>query len=249
MQRWKLTLEYDGLPFCGWQHQPGKASVQSVLQEAIRKFSGEEPQIHVAGRTDAGVHAAGQVAHIDLERDVDAMEIQGALNFHLKPHPVAVLKVEAVSDDFHARHAAVMRHYRYRLINRRAPLALDLGRAWHVPLTLDGPLDTESMHLAAQHLLGHHDFTTFRAADCQAKSPLRSISSFAVTRTGDTISFDVSARSFLHHQVRNMVGTLVLVGRGKWQADDVRAALEACDRAAGGPTAPPDGLTFMQVDY
>ena len=248
MPKFKLTLEYDGSPFCGWQRQGETQplpSVQQTLEDAILKFSGETVNLQVAGRTDAGVHALAQVAHVDLAREISPGEIQGALNFHVKPHPVAVLKVESVGDDFHARMSAKARHYTYRIINRRAPLALDHNRAWHVPIQLD----ETAMQAAANHLLGHHDFTSFRAADCQAKSPLKTLDRFDIVRHGDDIDCHVSARSFLHHQVRNMVGTIALAGRGKWQPDDVKKALDACDRSAAGPTAPPDGLFFIRVDY
>ncbi len=245
-QRWKLTIEYDGGPFSGWQRQAdGILSVQQVIEDAIARLGETAPRLHVAGRTDAGVHARGQVAHVDLERPMTADELQGALNFHVRPHPVVILKVEAVDETFHARFGAVMRHYLYRINNRRAPLAIDAGHVWHLPARLD----VGAMRAGAQHLLGKHDFSTFRAAACQAKGPIRSLTRFDITEDGDEISCHVSAPSFLHHQVRNMVGTLAEVGRGRWQPDEVKHALEAKDRAAGGATAPADGLYFMKVEY
>lgn len=246
MQRWKVLIEYDGRSFAGWQRQAdGILSVQQVVEEAITKFSGEVARTIVAGRTDAGVHARGQVAHFDLARPVDAPEIMGALNFHLKPHPVAILAVEPVADTFSARFDAFYRTYEYRICCRRAPLALDKGRIWQIPTTLD----VAAMQAGAQHLLGQHDFSSFRATACQAKSPIRTLDSFVITAQDNELICRVGAPSFLHHQVRNMVGTLVEVGKGKWTPDDVATALAARDRRAGGPTAPPDGLYFMRVDY
>ena len=245
MPRWKLTLEYDGRPFSGWQIQDSALTVQGVLQDAVRKFSGEDAPVHAAGRTDAGVHARGQVAHIDLARTTTADEIQGALNFHVKPHPIAVLAVDAVADDFHARFSAVQRHYLYRIINRRAPLAIDSGHALHVPYAVDLP----AMQHAVQLLVGRHDFSTFRAADCQSDSPVKTLDAIDLQRHNDEIHLHVSARSFLYHQVRNMVGSLLMVGSGKWSVDDFAAAFKAADRTKGGPTAPPDGLYFMRADY
>ncbi|MGE3770370.1 MAG: tRNA pseudouridine(38-40) synthase TruA [Bdellovibrionales bacterium] len=245
MTRWKLTIEYDGTPFSGWQAQAGCTTVQGVLEEALHKFSGERAELAVAGRTDAGVHAAGQVAHVDLLRDTTVDEIQGALNFHVKPHPIAVLNVEAVAPEFHARFDAKQRHYRYRLINRRAPLALEAGRALHVAHRLD----VAAMDSAAKLLLGNHDFSTFRAADCQGKSPIKTLDAVRFDVAGEVIDFHVSARSFLYHQIRNMIGSLLFVGSGKWTVADFEAAFKAADRTKGGPTAPPDGLCFMRVDY
>ncbi len=245
MTRWKLTLEYDGRPFVGWQRQDNGRSVQQTLEDAIRRFSGVEVRVHGAGRTDAGVHALAQVAHFDLEKDASALAVHGALNAHIRPWPVAVLTAEPVTDAFHARFSATGRRYLYRIVNRRAPLALDHGRAWQVAR----PLDAEAMDEAAQMLLGRHDFSTFRASLCQAGSPVKTLDRLRVERTGEDIRITAAARSFLHHQVRNMVGTLVLVGMGKWSAPMVRAALEARDRGRGGPTAPPDGLYFTGVTY
>jgi len=245
MQRWKLTVEYDGRPFVGWQRQDNGPSVQQALEEAVQKMSGESVRVHGSGRTDAGVHALGQVAHFDLEKPFAALKIRDALNYHLRPWPVAVLEVEAADAEFHARLTSIGRSYLYRILNRRAPPALDAGRVWHVQRALDA----EAMHVAAQVLVGRHDFTTFRASLCQAKSPLKSLDRLDVERVGDEVRVHAAARSFLHHQVRNMVGTLELVGTGKWTADDVRRALEARDRSKGGPTAPPDGLYFIAARY
>jgi len=245
MPRWKLTIEYDGRPFSGWQAQQNCTTVQGVLEEAIQKFSGEEARLHVSGRTDTGVHALGQVAHMDLDRETTADEIQGALNYHVKPYPISVLAVEAVDSEFHARFSAIQRHYVYRIINRRAPLALETGRALHVPYTLD----MIAMQQAAALLIGHHDFSTFRAADCQSNSPMRTVDYAGFTHEDEDIRFHVSARSFLYHQIRNMIGSLLLVGSGKWSVDDFLTAFKAADRSKGGPTAPADGLYFMKVDY
>jgi len=245
MPRYRLVLEYDGAPFCGWQRQSARASVQASLEAAVLAFCGEQVQVVAAGRTDAGVHACGQVAHLDLVRAVAVETLRNALNFHLKPQPVVVLEASAAGDEFHARFDARMRHYRYRIVNRRAPLALDRGRAWLVP----GRLDAEMMHEAGQRLVGRHDFTSFRSALCQAKSPVKTLSQLSVVRSGSEIELWARARSFLHHQVRNMVGTLKLVGEGRWSVDQIDAALAARDRAAAGPTAPACGLCLMQVDY
>lgn len=245
MARYRLTLEYDGSPFCGWQRQKGELSVQQVLEEAIERFSGERVVTQAAGRTDAGVHALGQVVHFDLGRAWDPFRIREALNYHTKPHPVAVLDSAAVGDDFEARFSAVARHYEYRILNRRARPALDARRVWHVPV----PLDADAMHAAAQLVLGRHDFTTFRAAECQAKSPEKTLDVLDVSRQLDVIVVIASARSFLHHQVRSMVGSLKLVGEGKWRPRDFRAALDARDRSRCGPLAPPDGLYLTKVDY
>ncbi len=245
MQRWKLTVEYDGRPFVGWQRQDNGPSVQQSLEEAVFRLSGETVRVHGSGRTDAGVHALGQVCHFDLERPFTGMKLRDAVNFHLKPAPIAVIEVEPVDESFHARLTSVGRTYVYRIVNRRAPLALEAGRAWHVTR----PLDAEAMHEAAQGLVGAHDFTSFRASLCQAKSPLKTLDRLAVERVGDEVRVHAAARSFLHHQVRNMVGTLELVGIGKWTAADVTRALEARDRSKAGPTAPPDGLYFVSARY
>ena len=245
MQRWKLTIEYDGRPFSGWQLQEHAPSVQQTLEEAILRMSGETVRVHASGRTDAGVHALGQVIHFDLEKPFVGLKLREALNFHLRPAPIAVLQAEAVSDDFHARLSSIGRSYIFRIINRRAPLTLDQGRAWHVKR----PLDAEAMHEAAQVLVGKHDFSSFRASLCQAKSPVKTLDSISVARTGEEIRISVAARSFLHHQVRNMVGTLEMVGAGRWNADDIRRILEARNRSAAGPTCPPDGLYFIESRY
>ena len=245
MRRFRLLIEYDGRPFVGWQRQENGPSVQAALEDAIAAFSGERVTVHGAGRTDAGVHAAGQVAHFDLEKEMTPAQVQGALNHHLKPWPIAVRDVRRAQEDFHARFSARRRVYRYRIVNRRAPLTVDRGLAWHVIR----PLDAEAMHAAAQHLVGRHDFTTFRHVGCQAKSPVKTLDLLAVERVGEELHVHAMARSFLHHQVRSMVGTLALVGMGKWSADDVAAALAARDRRALGHNAPPDGLMLMRVDY
>ncbi len=245
MTRYKLTLEYNGAPYVGWQRQTNGPSVQAHLETAVHRLSGETVIVHGAGRTDAGVHAVGQVAHFDLERPFDADTIRDALNFHLKPEPIAVLDAEVVTAEFHARFSAIRRTYRYRVICRRAPLALERGRAWWVPV----PLDTAAMADAAGILCGRHDFTTFRAAECQARSPVKTLDRLDVRQDGDTIEFTVAARSFLHHQVRNMVGSLRLVGEGKWRTRELHDALLAKDRRAGGVTAPASGLTLLRVDY
>ena len=245
MPRYRIVVEYDGGPFQGWQRQATGPTVQSVLEEAAARLAGEPVRVSGAGRTDAGVHALGQVAHLDLPRPHPAGTVRDAINAHARPHPVAVLAAEAVPDTFDARFSAIRRHYRYEIVNRRAPLALDAGRAFRVPQ----PLDAEAMHRAAQALVGRHDFTTFRAAQCQAKSPIRTLEAIAVTRAGDRVVLATCARSFLHNQVRSMVGSLVLVGLGRWTEADVGRALAARDRAACGPVAPPDGLYLAAVDY
>jgi tRNA pseudouridine38-40 synthase len=238
MPRYKLTLEYDGAPFVGWQMQDNGLSVQGVLAAALAAFCGETVAVQGAGRTDAGVHARGQVAHIDLAKRWDTDTVRDAVNAHLRPHPVAVLVAEVAADDFDARFSARQRHYRYRIINRRADLALERERAWRI----GRPLDVAAMHAAAHHLVGKHDFTTFRAAECQAKSPVKTLDRLDVAPDGDEICVHASARSFLHTQVRSMVGSLAMVGEGRWSGDDLARALAARDRAACGPVAPPDGL-------
>ena len=245
MTRFKLTMEYDGGAFFGWQRQAGQVSVQEVLEAAIYKFCGREITVFAAGRTDARVHALGQVAHFDLEKQTTPHEVMSAINAHLRPHLVAVVKAEVAADDFDARRSARQRRYLYRIVSRHAPLTVDRGRAWLVPVDLD----TDAMHAAAQLLVGHHDFTSFRASVCQALSPEKTLHALDVSRRDDEILIQATARSFLHHQVRNMVGTLKLVGEGNWTAQDVADALAARDRAKAGPTAPPEGLYLMQVDY
>lgn len=245
MPRYKLTIEYDGGSFYGWQRQNEDPTVQAVLEKAAFSLSGVETVVQGAGRTDSGVHALAQVAHLDFAKDYPADTVRDALNYHVRPHPVSVLAVEIVPDDFHARFSATGRAYLYRILNRRSPPAVDLGRVWWMAT----PLDAEIMHEAAQGLLGQHDFSTFRAADCQAKSPVKTLDRLDVSRVGEEIHVVCEARSFLYHQVRNFVGTLHLVGQGKWQPADVVAALEKCDRAQGGPTAPAAGLYLTRVRY
>ncbi len=245
MPRYKLTIEYDGTPFVGWQVQDNGPSVQGVLTEAIAAFTGERVVVAGAGRTDAGVHALGQVAHVDLAKDWDGDTVRDAMNFHLRPRPIAVLTAEQVAENFDARFSAIKRHYLYRIVNRRADLALDQNRAWRVPRPLDG----DAMHAAAQSLVGRHDFTTFRTAECQAKSPVKTLDRLDVERDGDEVHVTASARSFLHHQVRSMVGSLVHVGEGKWSAEDLAAALAARDRTRCGQVAPPQGLYLVRVEY
>ncbi|WP_020187260.1 tRNA pseudouridine(38-40) synthase TruA [Methylopila sp. 73B] len=245
MARFRLLVEYDGAPFAGWQRQANGASVQGALEDAFRAFANEAVVVKGAGRTDAGVHASGQVAHVDLAREWRTDTVRDAVNAHLRPLPVAVLEAERVSDAFDARFSAVRRHYVYRVVDRRPPLALDAGRAWRVPK----PLDVAAMDAAAKRLLGRHDFTTFRSAHCQATSPLRTLDRLDVAREGQAVLIRTDARSFLHNQVRSMAGSLVEVGIGRWIADDLAQALEKADRAACGPVAPPEGLTLTQVDY
>jgi tRNA pseudouridine38-40 synthase len=245
MARWKLTIEYDGRPFMGWQHQPHGPSIQAEIEQAILKFSGESVRLHGAGRTDAGVHALGQVAHFDLGKETTGKTVREALNAYLRPLPISVLDAETPPAGFDARLSARRRRYLYRVLNRPARPALDIGRAWHVPYELD----VEAMREATKPLLGKHDFTSFRAAECQAKSPVKTLDRLDILQDGTALDFAVAARSFLHHQVRNMVGTLMLVGRGKWNPDQVAEALAARNRSAAGPTAPPDGLYLVAVEY
>jgi tRNA pseudouridine38-40 synthase len=245
MPRYRVTVEYDGGPFVGWQRQDNGPSIQGSLEQAIAQFSGETVTVTGAGRTDAGVHAFGQVAHFDLAKDFAPEKVRDALNHFVRPSPIAVLSAEVADLDFHARFSAKARHYLYRIVCRRAPLALDRGHAWQVV----HELDADAMHEAAQTLIGRHDFTTFRAAECQAKSPVKTLDRLSVRRSLDEIDIEASARSFLHHQVRSIVGTLKLVGEGKWRARDVADALKACDRSRCGPVAPPDGLHLVRVDY
>jgi tRNA pseudouridine38-40 synthase len=245
MTRYKLVIEYDGTPFVGWQFQAVGRSVQQALEEAIQRFCGESVRIQGAGRTDTGVHATHQVAHVDLGREWPADTVRDAINAHLRPAPVAILAASRVADDFNARTSAVRRHYLYRIVSRRAPLALDANRAWLVKWRLDAG----AMQEAAQLLVGRHDFSTFRAAECQAASPVKTLDRLDVEGIGDEIRIFATARSFLHHQVRSMVGSLQLVASGKWSAGDLRAALESRDRSRCGPMAPPTGLYLIGVDY
>jgi tRNA pseudouridine38-40 synthase len=247
MPRYRLRVEYDGTPYVGWQRQDNGPSVQGAIEAAILSLTGETVSIRGAGRTDSGVHAMGQVAHADLTRSWKEHTLRNALNAHLgmAGERVVILDAAAVPDNFDARFSAVKRHYLYRIISRRAPLALEANRAWFVTKELDHA----AMHAAGQVLVGKHDFTTFRAAQCQANSPVRTIDRLDVTRSGDLIEIRVSAQSFLHNQIRSFAGTLKLAGEGKWSVEDVRAALEARDRKACGPVAPPDGLYFLAVDY
>jgi len=245
MPRYKLTIEYDGGPFVGWQVQESGLTVQGQLMAAVEAFCGERVKVSGAGRTDAGVHALGQVAHVDLARDFDTDTVLDAITAHLRPHPIAVLSAEKVPENFDARFSAVGRHYLYRIVNRRGDLTLMRGKAWRLPRVLDHA----AMHAAAQRLVGRHDFTTFRHIECQAKSPVKTLDRLDVVREGEELRVAASARSFLHTQVRSMVGALVAVGDGRWSADDVSAALAARDRKACAALAPPDGLYLVKVDY
>ena len=249
MPRYAIKVEYHGGPFSGWQRQSGQPSVQEAIETALKKLEPDAPGIAAAGRTDAGVHATGQVAHADLAKDWDPFRLSEALNFHLKPAPVAILKAARVEDDFHARFSAVERRYLFRLISRRAPLTHDAGLAWRVL----SPLDAEAMREGAGHLVGHHDFTTFRSTICQAKSPVKTLDEITITEHeiphGTEYRFFLRARSFLHNQVRSIVGTLERVGAGAWNPEDVAAALDARDRAACGPVSPPQGLYLTGVRY
>ena len=245
MPRYRLTLEYDGAPFVGWQRQDNGPSVQGALEDAIEKLSGERVTVTGSGRTDAGVHALGQVAHFDLVKEFEPGKVRDALNHYLRPNPVVVLDSNVADGEFHARFSAQARHYLFRILNRRSPPALETGKVWHV----SPKLDAEAMHAAAQVLVGQHDFTTFRAAECQAQSPVKTLDRLDVSRRADEIHIEASARSFLHHQIRSFAGTLKLVGEGKWTARDVADALAAKDRARCGPVSPPDGLYLVRVDY
>jgi len=243
--RFRLTVEYDGRPFMGWQRQAHGPTVQQTIEQAVTLVTGEIATVHAAGRTDAGVHATGMVAHVDIEKSITPFRLMEALNARTRPHPVAILDCGVVPDDWHARFSCVGRRYRYRIAERRAPLALREGQAWR----LSPPLDAAAMHEAAQRLVGLHDFTTFRSAHCQSASPVKTLDRLDVTRIDGGIEVYAAARSFLHHQVRSMVGCLSLVGRGKWSADDLTAALNAKERDALGLNAPPDGLYFVEAVY
>jgi tRNA pseudouridine38-40 synthase len=243
--RYRLTIEYDGADLVGWQRQANGMSVQEALETAFFRFCGERLTVFGAGRTDAGVHALAQVAHVDLARPADPETIRSAINHHLRPHMISLVAVMPAPPGFNARLSARRRHYLYRILNRRAPPALERGRVWHVA----PPLDLDAMRRGARHLVGHHDFSTFRDSLCQAKSPVKTLEALDITRDGDEIHIAAHARSFLHHQVRNMAGTLKLVGLGSWQPADVATALTARDRRAGGPAAPAEGLTLVAIDY
>jgi tRNA pseudouridine38-40 synthase len=245
MPRFKLTIEYDGGPFVGWQRQENGRSVQQAIEEAVAAFSGEKIVLKGAGRTDSGVHALGQVAHFDLVRERTPEVVRDATNANLRPQPIVILGAEVVGEDFDARFSACRRHYLYRILERRAPPALDRGRVWWVAQ----PLDVEAMHAAAQALVGQHDFTTFRSSQCQAKSPVKTLDRLDVSREGDEVVIRATARSFLHNQVRSMAGTLKKVGDGSWPVAAVGEALAAKDRARSGPVAPPDGLYLVAVEY
>ena len=245
MTRFALTVEYNGSPYVGWQRQELGVTVQGAIEEAVKKVTGEEVAVHGAGRTDAGVHARGMRAHVDIAKDISAFRLTGAINAHLMPHPIAVVACEVVADDWHARYSCTGRAYEYRIVNRRSPLTIDLRRAWRI----GQPLNAEAMHEAAQLLVGLHDFTTFRSTHCQSASPIKTLERLDVRREGGQIIVEAVAQSFLHHQVRSMVGCLAAVGHGRWSAADLQAALGAKDRAALAENAPPDGLYFMQAFY
>jgi tRNA pseudouridine38-40 synthase len=243
--RWRLTIEYDGGPFMGWQRQDHGPSVQQTLEEALQRMTGEQAAFNGAGRTDAGVHALAMAAHVDIDRPLTAHRLREGLNALVRPHPISVLAVEPVADDWHARFSCIGRRYLYRILDRRAPPALDAGRVWHIAV----PLELEEMREGASHLIGRHDFTTFRSAHCQSDSPVKTLDRLEVVRAGEEIDVTAAARSFLHHQVRSIVGCLALVGRGQWKPDDMRKALEARDRVALGFNAPPHGLYFVEAVY
>lgn len=245
MTRWRLTVEFDGGPFMGWQRQDHGPSVQQAIEEAIEQMTGEEVRLHCAGRTDAGVHGLAMSAHVDIDKELTPHRLREGANALLRPQPVALTAVETVADDWHARFSCIGRRYLYRILNRRAPPTLDKGRVWHIAQQLDVAAMAEGAH----HLIGHHDFTTFRSVHCQSQSPVKTLDSLSVEQVGEEVHIRAAARSFLHHQVRSMVGTLSLVGRGQWVPADVRAALEARDRQALGLNAPPEGLYFVEAVY
>ena len=245
MTRWRLTVEYEGSPFMGWQRQDHGPSVQQSIEEALAKMTGELPAVHAAGRTDAGVHALAMSAHVEIAKALTDHRLREGLNALVRPHPISILSAEPVADDWHARFSCVGRRYLYRILNRRAPAALDAGRVWHIAV----PLDADAMAEGAAMLVGRHDFTTFRSAHCQSDSPVRTLDRLEVSRSGEEIHVRAAARSFLHHQVRSMVGCLALVGRGQWQPSDMKAALDARDRSALGFNAPPHGLYFVEAIY
>lgn len=245
MTRWRLTIEYDGAPFMGWQRQEHGPSVQQTLEEALEQMTGEQAAFTAAGRTDAGVHALAMPSHVEIERELTPHRLREGLNALVRPHPISVLEVEQVADDWHARFSCLGRRYRYRILNRRAPPALDAGRVWHIAV----PLDLEAIRAGAAYLIGRHDFTTFRSVQCQSDSPVKTLDALEVSRAGEEIRVTAAARSFLHHQVRSMVGCLAMVGRGQWQPEDISKALEARDRSALGFNAPPHGLYFVEAVY
>ena len=245
MTGWRLTIEYDGGPFMGWQRQEHGPSVQQALEEALFRMTGELAAVHAAGRTDAGVHALAMSAHTEIEKTVTAHRLREGLNALVRPQPISVLAVEPVADDWHARFSCIGRRYLYRILNRRAPPALERGKVWHIPV----PLDVGAMQESARFLVGRHDFTTFRSVQCQSDSPVKTLDRLEVSRVGEEVHVQAAARSFLHHQVRSMVGCLALVGRGQWQPEDIRRALEARDRSALGFNAPPHGLYFIEAIY
>ena len=245
MTRWRLTIEYDGGPFMGWQRQEHGPSVQQMLEEALERMTGEEARFTAAGRTDAGVHALAMSAHVDVMKSLTPHRLREGLNALVRPQPISVLDVEEVADDWHARFSCIGRRYLYRILARRAPPALDSGRVWHIA----GPLDVEAMREGAAHLVGKHDFTTFRSAQCQSDSPVKTLDRLEVSQAGEEIHVTAAARSFLHHQVRSMVGCLAMVGRGQWRPEDMKTALEARDRSALGFNAPPQGLYFIEAVY
>jgi len=245
MTRFRLTVEFDGAPFMGWQRQAHGPSVQQALEEAVERVTGETVVSHAAGRTDAGVHALAMTAHVDVEKAITPFRLMEGVNALIRPNPIAILACEIVPGDWHARFSCIGREYLYRISNRRAPLTLDRGRAWRIARDLDA----DAMHDAAQVLVGLHDFTTFRSAHCQAESPVKTLDRLDVRREGNEVLIEAAARSFLHHQVRSMVGCLAMVGQGQWTKADLKAALEAADRAALGLNAPPDGLYFVRARY
>jgi len=245
MTRWRLSIEYDGGPFFGWQRQADGPTVQQVLEDALHKMTGERSAFTAAGRTDAGVHALAMPAHVDVTKPLTPHRLREGLNALVRPYPVSILEVEEVADDWHARFSCLGRRYRYRILTRRAPPAVDAGRVWHIA----APLDVAAMSEGAAHLVGRHDFTTFRSVHCQSDSPVKTLDRLDIAQVGDEIHIGAAARSFLHHQVRSMVGCLAMVGRGQWTPDDMRTALEARDRAALGLNAPPQGLYFVEAVY
>jgi tRNA pseudouridine38-40 synthase len=243
--RWRLTIEYDGTPFMGWQRQDHGPSVQQTLEEALERMTREQARVHAAGRTDAGVHALAMSAHVDVERELTPHRLREGLNALVRPHPISILEVAPVADDWHARFSCTGRRYLYRILSRRAPPAVNAHRVWHIPM----PVDLDAMREGAAHLIGRHDFTTFRSAHCQSESPVKTLDQLEVSQVGDEIQVRAAARSFLHHQVRSMVGCLALVGRGQWRPQDMLKALEAKDRSALGFNAPPHGLYFVEAIY